>query len=259
MHELKFGIDIHSAREAFGFAASKKNIIPSGIHIHIGSQITDLDVFKEAAESTVAFIKELQSDGIALEHLNFGGGQGIQYKNVVRHTMLPAEADDTSKQTPQLPEYMKTVLPILSGTGLRLLFEPGRAVVANSGAMLAEVLYRKSNEKKTFVIVDAAMNDLIRPSLYGGYHQIAPLALSGKESEVVDVVGPICESTDFLAKGRNLPKLEQGDRIAVLCTGAYGFVMSSNYNMRPRAAEVMVDGNKHFLIRRRETIEELLG
>ncbi|HEY6171279.1 MAG TPA: diaminopimelate decarboxylase [Candidatus Kapabacteria bacterium] len=260
MREHKFGIDIHHALDAYRYAAKKANIIIAGIHSHIGSQITELAPFIKAAKSSVAFVKQLRSEGIKLEHLNIGGGQAVHYHDVVDHSLLPSDSsdDEEPQAIPQLHEYVDAVMPILSEVEMRVMFEPGRAIVANTAVLLTEVLYKKSNPEKTFVIADAGMSDLIRPSLYQAYHQIAPLSLEQRESQKVDVVGPICESGDYLALSRVLPRIEKGELLAVMCTGAYGYVMASNYNLRPRPAEVMIDGNTHYSIRDREKIEDII-
>lgn len=262
MRENKFGIDYEDAREAFVYARSHRALDVIGIHVHIGSQITSLAPFEKAAKSTVAFLDSLKREtGITLTHLNFGGGQGIHYKNVVKHPLLtPDELGDDPEYVPSLEEFVQAVLPILEATGLAVILEPGRAIVANACALLAQVLYTKSNSLKKFVIVDAGMTELIRPCLYDAYHQVVPLALHGENvREVVDVVGPICETSDFLAQNRELPMLKRGDQIAVLCAGAYGYTLASNYNLRARAAEVMVDGESHHLIRERESLEDVAG
>jgi diaminopimelate decarboxylase len=260
MREHKFGIDIHHALDAYRYASKRSNIIIAGIHSHIGSQVTELDPFIKAARSSVAFVKELRGEGIELEHLNIGGGQAVHYHDVVDHSLLPSDSsDDKEPQAiPQLHEYVDAVMPILSEAGMRVMFEPGRAIVANTAILLTEVLYKKSNPEKTFIIADAGMSDLIRPSLYQAYHQIAPVSLKKSESEKVDVVGPICESGDYLALSRVLPRIDKGDLLAVMCTGAYGYVMSSNYNLRPKPAEIMIDGDKHYCIREREKIEDII-
>lgn len=260
MREHKFGIDIHHALDAYRYAAKKANIIIAGIHSHIGSQVTELDPFIKAARSSIAFVNVLRSEGIELEHLNIGGGQAVHYHDVVTHPLLPSDSSDDKEPQgiPALHEYVEAVMPILSEAGLRVMFEPGRAIVANTAILLTEVLYKKSNPEKTFVIADAGMSDLIRPSLYQAYHQIAPLALEQREPQKVDIVGPICESGDYLALSRVLPSIGKGELLAVMCTGAYGYVMSSNYNLRPKPAEIMIDGEKHYCIREREKIEDII-
>lgn len=272
LKENKFGIDMAEAREAFLYAAAHPAIEVVGIHVHIGSQITSLDPFIKAARSTVKFVNSLRvKSGIVLEHLNFGGGQGIHYRNVVRHPQLPPdELGEEGEYVPSLSEFVGAVLPILDQTGLKIIFEPGRAIVANSCALLATVLYTKANSVKHFVITDTGMTELIRPCLYDAYHQVVPLKLTPpplegagrgvvSPSQKVDIVGPICETSDFLAQGREMTPLKRGDRLAVLCAGAYGYTLASNYNLRPRAAEVLVDGDTYRVIRARETIEAVAG
>ncbi len=262
LKENKFGIDMHDAREAFVYASQHPALEVVGIHVHIGSQITSLDPFIKAARSTVKFVNSLRvKTGIVLEHLNFGGGQGIHYRNVVQHPMLPPdEYGDEGEYVPSLSEFVGAVLPILDQTGLKIIFEPGRAIVANACALLASVLYTKSNSLKNFVITDTGMTELIRPCLYEAYHQVAPLTLrAGDLMRKVDIVGPICETSDFLAQEREMPALKRGDQMAVLCAGAYGYTLASNYNLRPRAAEVLVDGDRYWIIRQREIIEDVAG
>ncbi|HEX5316757.1 MAG TPA: diaminopimelate decarboxylase, partial [Candidatus Kapabacteria bacterium] len=270
MKENKFGIDMADAREAFIYASKLPALEVVGIHVHIGSQITSLDPFIKAARSTVKFVNSLRvKTGIILEHLNFGGGQGIHYRNVVRHPLLPKdELGEEGEYVPSLSEFVGAVLPILDQTGLKIIFEPGRAIVANACALLATVLYTKENSLKKFVITDTGMTELIRPCLYEAYHQVAPLVLTptpfqgggrGVVTQKVDIVGPICETSDFLAQSREMPPLKRGDSIAVLCAGAYGYTLASNYNLRPRAAEVLVDGAEYRLIREREHIEVVVG
>jgi diaminopimelate decarboxylase len=262
LKENKFGIEMEKAVEAFVYAKSHPSLEVVGIHVHIGSQITSLDPFIKAARSTIKFITKLKREtGITLEHLNFGGGQGILYQNVVKNPLLPLDdADDEPEYVPSLEEFVHAVLPILEKSGLAIILEPGRAIVANACALLATVLYTKSNSLKKFVIVDTGMTELIRPCLYDAYHQVAPLELrSGTKAEEVDIVGPICETSDFLAQDRELPELNRGDKLAVLCAGAYGYTLASNYNLRPRAAEILVDGDEYRVIREREHLEDVAG
>ena len=261
MKENKFGIDMENAREAFIYASKHPALEVVGIHVHIGSQITSLDPFIKAARSTVKFVNSLRvKSGIVLEHLNFGGGQGIHYRNVVKHPLLPKdELGEEGEYVPSLSEFVGAVLPILDQTGLKIIFEPGRAIVANACALIAKVLYTKSNSLKKFVITDTGMTELIRPPLYEAYHQVAPLELKQGPKEKVDIVGPICETSDFLAQSREMPALTRGDTIAVLCAGAYGYTLASNYNLRPRAAEILVDGSDYRVIRERERIEDVVG
>ena len=261
MKENKFGIELGEAREAFAYAASHPALEVIGIHVHIGSQITSLDPFIKAARSTVKFVNSLRvKSGIMLEHLNFGGGQGIHYRNVVKHPLLPKdELGEEGEYVPSLSEFVGAVLPILDQTGLKIIFEPGRAIVANACALVAKVLYTKSNSAKKFVITDTGMTELIRPCLYEAYHQVAPLKLTQSATQKVDIVGPICETSDFLAQNREMPSLKRGDRLAVLCAGAYGYTLASNYNLRPRATEVLVDGDDYRVIREREDLETVAG
>lgn len=248
--ETKFGIDSKTAKNIF-LSAGKKypHLRINGIHIHIGSQITEPEPFIEAIKKMAAFIKELARAGAALSYFDIGGGLGIIY-------------DDEKPQTAQ--EFAAHVLPLIKQTGLQVILEPGRFIVGNAGILVSRVLYVKESYKKQFVIVDAAMNDLLRPSLYGSYHKIVPLAQAAAAryrkfagSKKVDVVGPICESGDFFGKDRFLD-VQTGDFIAVLSAGAYGFSMSSNYNSRPRAAEILVDGAKTYVIREREEYQDLV-
>lgn len=242
----KFGIDLKSAYKILLMGSKFSNIKISGLHIHIGSQITEGTPFIAAIKKVIEFIRQLKLRGVSLEYLNVGGGLGIIY----------------DKETPQTAqEFASKVLPLLKKVGLKIIFEPGRFIIGNSGIMVAKVLYVKHTPFKKFVIIDAGMNDLIRPALYGAYHQIIPLQGIGKgigRVEKVDVVGPICESADFLAKERMLPEVKEGDYLAVMSTGAYGFSMSSNYNSRRRALEVMVKGKKSYIIRERETYQDLI-
>ena len=230
----KFGIDLNSARRILLLRRNFSNVYISGLHIHIGSQITDSAPFVAAIKKVSDFIASLRTKGIGLEYLNIGGGLGIVY-------------DDERPQTAM--KYARKVLPILRKTRLKIILEPGRFIAGNAGILVARVLYVKSAPKKKFVIVDAGMNDLIRPALYDAYHTIVPLRRTGKASQTVDVVGPICESADFFAKDRRLPMLKENDYIAVMGAGAYGFSMSSNYNSRCKPAEVMVSGSRVSVIR----------
>ncbi|MFA4889022.1 MAG: diaminopimelate decarboxylase [Candidatus Omnitrophota bacterium] len=242
----KFGIDLLSAYVIILQAKRFSHIRISGLHIHIGSQITESAPFVAAIKKMIGFIARLEKEGIYIESLNIGGGMGIIY----------------DKETPQTAQkFAGRILPLLKKTGLKLILEPGRFIVGNAGILVTKVLYIKTTPKKKFVIVDAGMNDLIRPALYGAYHKILPIAASVKAQrakEKVDVVGPICESGDFLAKARYLPKVKEGDYLAVMSAGAYGFSMSSNYNARCRAAEVMVAKDKVFVIRKRESRQDLV-
>lgn len=241
----KFGIDFDTAYKILLMSRNFTQINILGLHIHIGSQITQSAPFVSAIKKLVKFIQQLKNKGIDLGYLNIGGGLGIIY----------------DKETPQTADkFAQRVLPFLRKTGLKIILEPGRFIVGNGGILVTKVLYLKATPKKKFVIVDAGMNDLIRPSLYGAFHQILPLRIAqaaSRKAQKVDVVGPICESADFFAKDRKLPAIREGDYLAVMSAGAYGFSMSSNYNSRPRAAEVMVLKDKVFLIRKREDYNQL--
>jgi diaminopimelate decarboxylase len=242
----KFGIDFDTAYKIFLIGLNFSNIDILGLHIHIGSQITSSAPFVSAIRKLAGFIRRLQARGIKIEYLNIGGGLGIVY----------------DKETPQTAEkFAAKIIPLLENTGLKIILEPGRFIVGNAGILVTRVLYVKSTPKKKFVIVDAGMNDLIRPALYDAYHQILPIRYTLnaiRSSEKVDVVGPICESADFLAKARKIPRVKEGDYLTVMSAGAYGFSMSSNYNSRKKAEEVMVVGNKTFIIRKRETCNDLI-
>jgi diaminopimelate decarboxylase len=239
----KFGIDFKTAEKIFSARKKFPHLTISGLHIHIGSQITESAPYVAAIKKILKFIKRLKKKGIPLECLNIGGGLGIVYDN----------------ETPQTAEkFARKVLPLLKPTGLKIIMEPGRFIAGNAGVLLTRILYLKKTPRKKFVVVDAGMNDLIRPALYGAHHTILPVTVHKGRSEKVDVVGPICESADFLADDRKLPSVKEGEVLAVMGAGAYGFSMSSNYNSRRRAAEVMVKGNKAYCIRKRETSEDLV-
>lgn len=253
----KFGIDITVALDAFKYASSLPNLIVDGIHTHIGSQILKIDPFVETAKTVVSLVSELRGMGIDIRHIDFGGGFGVQYKNAIKDTLLPLEDTTAADEAPSLETFITSVLPVLKGTGCKLFIEPGRSIIADTGILITKVLYRKDNGGKNFVIVDAAMTDLLRPSLYQAYHQIVPLTLNANEPETVDVVGPVCETGDFLARDRMIRRIERGEYLAVLTAGAYGIALSSNYNARPKAAEVVVNGEKVRVIREREKIENL--
>ena len=237
----KFGIDLESAYKILLLRKRFRNVSICGLHIHIGSQITTAEPFVAAIRKVARFIDKLTVKGIDLEYLNIGGGLGIIYDN---------ETPQTAKK------YADKVLPLLKATGLKIIMEPGRFIAGNSGILEARVLYIKNTPKKKFIIVDAGMNDLIRPALYSAYHNILPLR-KGLVSEKADVVGPICESGDFLAKERNVAKVKEGEYIAAFGAGAYGFSMSSNYNSRMRSAEILVRKDKAFVIRKRESFRDL--
>jgi diaminopimelate decarboxylase len=239
----KFGIPIEDAVEHYRIASSLKNIKVIGIHKHIGSQITKVSPFVDALRSILLLMDKLNAEGLSLQYLDIGGGLGISYKD----------------EEPPVPEDLaRNLIPLLKGRKLTLIVEPGRSIAGNAGILVTRVLYLKKGEEKEFAIVDAGMNDLIRPSLYSAYHRILPVIRKQRSAVLYDVVGPICESGDFLAKERELKEIERGEYLAVMGAGAYGFSMSSNYNCRPKAAEVMVKDREHFLIRERETYYDLL-
>jgi diaminopimelate decarboxylase len=240
----KFGLPISQALAIWAKARSWKNLSVTGVHLHIGSQITQVKPFQLAIKRAVGTIRQLRAKGHCIETLNLGGGLGIIY----------------DKETPASPaQFAAAVRPLVKGQGLRLILEPGRYLVGNAGVLLTRVTYLKQDGAKHFVIVDAAMNDLIRPSLYEAYHSILPVKQPKAGKRVLaDVVGPICESGDFLAKDRMMALPPQGSLLAVRSAGAYGFAMSSNYNARPRAAEVLVDGKRWAVVRQRESFADLV-
>ncbi len=244
LHENKFGVDIEVAKKMYLYAAKSKSLNPIGIHFHIGSQITQTLPFKEASQVISSLLKSLHAANIDIKFFDVGGGIGIKYKD---------------EETISLYEYAQNIFESLSGEDVTVVCEPGRFLVGNSGYLVTKVLYEKKNDKKRFVIVDAAMNDLLRPSLYKAYHGFELIdAKDDEEKSLADIVGPICESGDFLAKDIYIPQTKHDDIIVIKSAGAYGFTMSSNYNTRPRAAEVALSGGKDRLIRKRETIEDLV-
>jgi len=241
----KFGIDIALAAAEFEAARRLPNVVAEGVHMHIGSQITHVGAFVEALEKTTGLVSELRGRGFDIHYLDVGGGLGISYRD---------------ESPPHPKELAAAMLPLLNQARCTILFEPGRVIVGNAGILVTKVLYTKAGGRKNYVIVDAAMNDLIRPSLYQGvYHGILPVrADSAAEEIVADVVGPICESGDFLAVDRAMARPERGELLAVMSAGAYGFSMSSNYNSRPRVAEVLVRAKQFYIIRARETYADLV-
>lgn len=252
----KFGIDQLHAEEIFQKALQLKNIEVSGIHTHIGSQITNPETFIESAKAVVELIQFLRNKNIPVQQLNFGGGFGVQYHDFVKHKLLPTDDEQIDAKLTTV-KLLEAALPVLKESNTKIFIQPGRSIIAHTGILLTKVLYRKTTSEKTFIIVDAGMNDLIRPSLYKSYHQISPITIKNSEYEIVDVVGPLCESGDFFALNRKLNYSERGDYLSIFCTGAYGYVLSSNYNGRLRPAEVLIDGKDSFLIRERERIENL--
>jgi diaminopimelate decarboxylase len=246
LHQHKFGVPIPEARTLYAAAARQPYLKVAGVSVHIGSQITDVGSFQEALERVADLVRGLREEGHDIRYIDAGGGLGISYEG----------AQENFEK--QIAAYAKAVLGPLRGFKLHLLLEPGRAIVGPAGVLLTRVLYRKTNNHKRFLIVDAAMNDLLRPSLYGAYHEIVLVRRESRETEVTDVVGPICETGDFFARDRRLPLVSEGDLLAILDVGAYGAVLASNYNTRRRAAEVLVDGAKARVIRRRETLQDQL-
>jgi diaminopimelate decarboxylase len=257
LNSNKFGVEAAKALDVFTFAATMPHLNITGIHTHIGSQIIKQEPFVATATFAAELVGKLRAAGIRISHIDFGGGIGVKYFNAIAHEGLPKE-DPQHEFIPSPAQIVAAVLPTLQQTGCSIWLEPGRSIVAESGMLVTKVLFRKSNGLKKFLIVDAAMNDLIRPALYQAHHQIAPVEIDTYEHEQVDVVGPVCETGDFLAKDRMLTKSRQGEILAVLTTGAYGFVNTSNYNARLRPAEVLVNGDRVRLIRPRETFEDLL-
>jgi diaminopimelate decarboxylase len=244
LKENKFGIAIEDARAVYRSASEMSHLDIVGVDCHIGSQLTSVDPFVDALKRVLALIDELKADGTVIKHLDIGGGLGIHYRD----------------ETPPTPaEYAAKLKPLLADRDLEILLEPGRAIAGNAGILLTKVEFIKPTEAKQFAIVDAAMNDLLRPALYQSWQAIVPVvAESTARKAVYDIVGPICETGDFLGKDRELA-IEQGDLLAIRSAGAYGFTMSSNYNSRPRAAEVMVDGAEMHVVRERETVQSLFA
>ncbi len=253
--ETKFGVDIERAKKVFADYGSSDAVALCAIHIHLGSAGRTIEPYVEAIEKVLALIDRLRSDGFTIEALDIGGGYGADY---------------VTAESPTAADYAAAIVPLLKGRNLKLILEPGASIAANAGILVTQVLYLKSSGSKKFVIVDAGMNDLIRPPLYNAFHFIWPTKVDEKfvpsrrdrdlqpaGTKVVDVVGPVCESTDFFAKDRALPPVKRGDFISIFTAGAYGFSMASNYNAHPRPAEVLVDGDKYSVIRKRETYEDL--
>jgi diaminopimelate decarboxylase len=243
LKENKFGVNVKRSIEAYREARKMPWLEIKGVSCHIGSQVTKISPFVDALARLKKLIRLLRNEGIDIRYLDVGGGLGITY-------------DEELPPHPQ--EYAKAIIGAAKGMDCTLIFEPGRVIVGNAGILVTKVLYTKSNEGKHFVIVDAGMNDLVRPSLYNSYHEIRPVVERKGKTQRADMVGPICESGDYLAKGRDLPEMGRGDLVAVMSAGAYGFTMSSNYNSRPRAAEVMVKGGRSYVIRRRESYADLV-
>jgi diaminopimelate decarboxylase len=248
MKKAKFGIEIKKSIETYKKALSMKNLEVVGVDCHIGSQLTSLTPFIDALAKVREYLDrvlagEMKKEGARIRYLDLGGGLGIHYHD----------------ETPPLPEdYAKAIIKGLEGLDITLILEPGRVIVGNAGILLTEVQYIKETETKKFVIVDGGMNDLIRPALYGSYQAIQPVVETQAETINADVVGPICESGDFFAKDRDIARPKRGDLLAVMSAGAYGFTMASNYNSHPKPPEILVDGDRYYVVRKRETLEDLI-
>ena len=243
LEKNKFGLPVKEAMEAYKYASTLKEVSIRGISCHIGSQLTEISPFVDALKRVLGLVDELSALGIEVEFLDMGGGLGIRYDH----------------ETPPHPrDYAEALKALIRGRDLTLVVEPGRSIVGNAGILVTRVLYRKETPKKAFLIVDAAMNDLARPSLYDAYHEISPVKEKETPLKTFDVVGPICETGDFFARSRELRDVEPGELLAIKSAGAYGFTMSSNYNSRPRVAEVMVRGNRFQVVRDREAFEDLV-
>jgi diaminopimelate decarboxylase len=247
LREHKFGVPIADAVRLYALAAADRRLSVAGVSVHIGSQILDMKPFAETMERVADLVRELRARGHAITYVDAGGGLGIDYENY------------TPDFNQRVAAYAEAISEPLAGLKVHILLEPGRSIVGPAGVLLTRVLYKKTNHGKTFLVADAAMNDLLRPALYGAYHQILPAAATADNSrEAVDVVGPVCETGDFLARDRDLPVMQEGDLLAVLDAGAYGMALASNYNTRPRPAEVLIAGKTVKLVRRRESLADLL-
>ncbi len=244
LRDHKFGIDIELAEGVYERSRSFGHLIAEGVSCHIGSQLLDTAPILEAAEKVLAMAVRLRDRGFPIRHVDLGGGLGVAYSG--------------ADLAPEIGEFIRAMYHRIASSGFAVMIEPGRSIVGPAGTLLTRVLYRKQSPKKEFMVVDAAMNDLIRPALYQAHHEILPLRKSSLPPVTVDVVGPICETGDFLARNRQLANALPGDYLAVMMAGAYGFVQSSNYNSRPRAAEVLVDGDRWRVIRERETLADLV-
>ena len=249
MKKAKFGVDIKKSLETYRKAVSLKNVEVVGVDCHIGSQLTSVTPFVDALAKVREYLDrvlagEMKKEGAQIRYLDLGGGLGINYHD----------------ETPPLPdEYAKAIIQGLEGLDITLILEPGRVIVGNAGILLTEVQYIKETDTKKFIIVDGGMNDLIRPALYGSYQAIQPVIENNADKVVADVVGPICESGDFFAKDREIARPKRGDLLAVMSAGAYGFTMASNYNSHPKPPEVLVDGDQYYIVRRRESLDDLIN
>jgi len=247
LREHKFGIAIEKARAVYARAAKMQGIEPAGVSVHIGSQIRAVEPFAESLQRVRVLVEELRADGMKIEFVDAGGGFGVEYGS--------AAFDPQAR----VAEYAQALSGVMQGLDAKLLLEPGRFLVAQAGALLTRVLYTKQNGAKKFVITDAAMNDLIRPALYQAHHEIVPVIESGRAAEIADIVGPVCESGDFFARDREMPEVKTGELVALLDAGAYGMALASQYNTRVRPAELMVEAGHARLVRRRETLDDLMG
>jgi diaminopimelate decarboxylase len=248
LHKHKFGVPISAARSLYAEAARSEYLAVRGVSVHIGSQITDVSPFGEAMERVAELVRQLRNDGHRIDYVDAGGGLGISYDD-----------SDPEAFPAQVAAYAQQLSKPLREIDVRLLLEPGRAIIGPAGVLVMSVVYKKANNGKKFLIVDAAMNDLIRPALYGAFHEIIPVVQrAGSGLEVTDIVGPVCETGDFFARDRELATASEGDLLAILDAGAYGMVLASNYNTRPRPAEVLVKGKAAKIIRKRERVSDLL-
>jgi diaminopimelate decarboxylase len=245
LREHKFGVDISEVEAIYARAVSLKNLLLDSVSCHIGSQLLDASPLFEAIEKMLALVDRLRGNGAPIRHLDLGGGLGVPYR--------------CGDEAPVIGDYGGRARTMLAGKDLHVMVEPGRSITGEAGVLLARVLYRKRNGEKEFVIVDAAMNDLLRPVLYHAHHEIIPLSKNGRPDITADVVGPVCESSDFFARDRVMADAQPGEAVAVCTAGAYGFVLSSNYNSRPRAPEVLVEGERWRVIRKRETYQDLIS
>lgn len=248
LHEHKFGVPMQDAPELYRQCAASRHLRAAGVSAHIGSQIVDVDPFREAMQRVATLVRTLRNEGHEIRYVDAGGGLGISYGKAPRNFVAQVRA------------YASAIVRPLQKLKLHVLLEPGRSIIGPAGILLTRVVYRKRNNGKQFLIVDAAMNDLMRPALYGAHHEIVPVvpAVSGNSTQVLDIVGPVCESGDFFARNREMPEAGEGDLLAIFDAGAYGMALASNYNTRPRAAEVLVDSKRHKLIRKRESVRDLL-
>ena len=248
LRKHKFGVPLRDARAIYAKASGARYLNVAAVSVHIGSQITDVTPFGEAVARVAALVRTLRGDGHDIRYIDAGGGLGISY-----------EKPNSVEFSRYVATYAQALAKPLRGLNVHLLLEPGRSIVGPAGTLITSVVYRKANDGKRFLVVDAAMNDLIRPALYGAFHEIVPVKRSAETTtEVVDVVGPVCETGDFFARDRELPHVEEGDLLAILDAGAYGMVLASNYNTRPRPAEVLVSGKSVKVIRRREKVADLM-